>query len=331
MSLAFAEQRLNESVTLQMRPGAACLRIDQTVGAGLEAIRQCPPEGRIVYFYVVDEQNRLQGVVPTRRLLLSPQDARVADVMERRLVTIPQTATIQDACELFAMHRLLGFPVVDDQRRIVGVIDVDLYTRELGELEQAERSDDLFQLIGVHASAARPQASILYAFRQRFPWLLCNIACGIISALLLGLFKTELERVIALATFIPVVLNLAESVSTQSVSLALERLHGERPTVRLICSRLQSEILTGLLLGMASGGAIGLTALIWLGQFRVLLVLLGGIAGGVACSAVVGAAMPILVRLFRRDPRVAAGPIALASADVITLLVYCNLARWILV
>jgi magnesium transporter len=73
-----------------------------------------------------------------------------------------------------------------------------------------------------------------------------------------------------------------------------------------------------------------MVALLWLGRFRVALVLLGGITGGVACSAVVGVAMPNVLRLLRRDPQVASGPVALATSDIATLLIYFNLARWLL-
>ena len=74
----------------------------------------------------------------------------------------------------------------------------------------------------------------------------------------------------------------------------------------------------------------GLTALVWLGHGRVALSLLGGITGGVAGAAVLGLAMPVVLRMLRLEPRVAAGPIALAGADVITILIYFNLARWLL-
>jgi hypothetical protein len=90
------------------------------------------------------------------------------------------------------------------------------------------------------------------------------------------------------------------------------------------------ELLTGLLLGGVSGLLVGFVALVWLGHIQVVFALLGGIAAGVAGAAVVGIAMPNLLHLLRRDPQVAAGPIALAVSDVLTLLLYLNLARWLL-
>src|SRR5262249_41835336 len=214
------QHHLDEPITLHMRPNISCINIRQTVAEALAAIRNNPPAGRVIYFYVVDDDNRLRGVVPTRRLLLSPLEQKVSDIMMRDVIAISREATVLEACEFFTLHRLLAFPVVDQDRRIVGIVDVDLYTTERNDLDRSERNDILFQLVGVHLAEAR-QSSPLIAFRSRFPWLLCNVAGGILAAFLAGIFEAELQTAVALALFIPVVLALAESVSIQSVSLAL--------------------------------------------------------------------------------------------------------------
>jgi magnesium transporter len=267
-------------------------------------------------------------VVPVRRLLLSPLDKRVEEIMVRQVITLSKNATVLDACDFFILHRLLAFPVVDKDRRILGIVDVELYTDELIDLDRTERHNDLFQLIGVHLAEA--QQSSVVAFRRRFPWLLANVAGGILAAFLSGIFQAELEKTVALAIFIPVVLALSESVSIQSVSLAIQLLHGRRPTMQAILGKLRSEAMTGLFLGLASATAVGFVAILWLGRVRVVVALLGAILGGVTCAAVIGMSIPNLLRFFQREPRVAAGPIALASTDIVTLLVYFGLARWLL-
>jgi magnesium transporter len=319
---------LNDPVTRHMRTDSARLGLHQTVGEALAAVREKPPESRIIYFYVVDDENRLKGVVPTRRLLMAPLDKPLGEIMVREVIAIPGTATVLDACEFFILHRLLAFPIVDEEGRLMGVVDIELYTDELSDLDRREDNDDLFQLMGIHLTNAQ-QASPRRAFRNRFPWLLANIAGGVLAAFLAGLFKAELQKVVALALFIPVVLALAESVSIQSVSLALQGLRGRQPTLKTFFKRLRSEAATGLFLGTACGVAVGMVALLWLGEARVVFCLLGGIAGGVTCAAVIGVAVPNLLRFFHGEPHVAAGPIALASTDIVTLLIYFTLARWL--
>lgn len=326
---ATVEPALNDPVTRHMRTDLARLHVRQTIGEALAALRTNPPDSRIIYFYIVDDDNRLRGVVPTRRLLLNALDTPLSDIMVKDVVTIPAEATVLDACEYFTLHRLLAFPVVDPDGRLLGVVDVELYTDELADIDRREGNDQLFQLIGVHLTESQ-QLSPLIAFRRRFPWLLANITGGILAAFLAGVFEAELQKTVALALFIPVVLALAESVSIQSVSLALQVLRGSQPTPNEILRKLKAELLTGLFLGGASGAAVAVIALLWLGQARVALCLLGGIAGGVTCAAVIGVSMPNLIRFFHREPQVAAGPVALASTDMATLLVYFTLSRWLL-
>jgi magnesium transporter len=304
------------------------LPLDATVGEALDALRSRPPVGRIFYLYVLDEQNRLRGVVPARSLILSSPEKPLADIMIKQVATVPVGATVLEACEFFIQHRLLALPVVDEQGQMLGVIDVELYTDEVSRLESAHVRDDLFQLVGVYAADSR--GGPLSEFRRRFPWLGCNLGAGILAAFLSGVFEAELNRVVALAFFIPVVLNLAESVSSQSVSLALHALSVHKPNWRSILGKVRQEFLTGMLLGITNGAIIGLVALIWLRQPGVTLCLLGGIGGGVTGAAMLGIALPVMLRLLQLEPRVAAGPIALAGADVLTILIYLNLARWLL-
>jgi magnesium transporter len=329
MGLPLTPANLSDPVTRHMRQDFTPLRVGQTVGEALDWLRQNPPAGRVIYFYVVDGENHLQGVVPTRRLILSAPEKPLAEIMIRQVVTLPAEATVLEACEFFIQHRLLGLPVVDSERHLLGIVDVEVYSEEVGHLNDANQREDLFQLLGVRS--ARPQeGSPLFAFRQRFPWLGCNLAAGTLAAILSGVFEEELTKAVALAFFIPVVLNLAESVSSQSVSLALQLIHARPPTWSSLLGRLRREFVTGLLLGCASGAAVALVAILWRGDRNVAWCVLAGIAGGVAGAAVLGFAMPILLRLLRLEPRVAAGPIALAGADVITLLLYLNIARWLL-
>ena len=95
----------------------------------------------------------------------------------------------------------------------------------------------------------------------------------------------------------------------------------------MLLGGLRGELTTGLYLGVACGAVLGTVALAWIGQWRVALSLLGGIGGGVAVAAVLGLTLPVALRMVHLDPKVAAGPIALAAADVLTLLMYLGLAR----
>ena len=330
MTAPAAEINLDDPVVEHIRTDLARLHVNHTVGEALAALRKSPPPARIVYFYVVDDDDCLKGVIPAKALLLSPPEARVADIMLRQVIALPASATVLDACEFFVLHRFLAFPVVDAKRHLLGVLDVEFYTDELHDLQNEDGGgDDLFQLIGVHLARAR-QRDPLGAIRLRFPWLLCNITGGIAAAFLCGLFQKQLEQVVSLVLFIPVVLALAESVSIQSVSLAVQMLRGESPSWRLILEKLRREFVVGVLLGGIAGLLVGLAALAWLWQLMLALSVLVGIAAGITAAAVLGTIVPNVLHRFKLDPQVAAGPLVLAITDVVTLLCYFNAAKWML-
>ncbi len=326
--MAHVRDILADPVTTHMRTDFSRLAAGQTIGEALESLRRNPPAGRVLYLYVVDDEQRLQGVVPTRRLLLSAPERPLSEIMVANVITIPDSATVLEACEFFTFHKLLAFPVVDREKRMLGLVDVDLYTEEMSDLDKREEHEDLFQLIGVHLNE-KEQGKPALAFTRRFPWLLCNVAGGMLAALLADAYS-DVATLVLVTPFIPVVLALAESVSIQSVSLALQTLHGQQPTWGGLLRRVSRELLVGVFLGVACGVTVGVIAWLWKGDATVGLSLCLGIAGGVTAAAAIGLSLPYLLRLFRRDPRVAAGPMALASTDMVALLLYFNLGRWLL-
>lgn len=321
-------QILGDPITAHMRTPPPRLRESQGVGEALGLIRKDPMPGRVVYFYVVDEEDRLRGVVPARRLLLSEPEVTIGEIMVDRAIAVPSGATVLEACEFFMLHKLLAFPVVDEERRLIGLVDVDLYTEEMAGLERRQESDDLFQLIGVHLTESE-QKDPKVAFLRRFPWLLCNVAGGMLAALLADAYQ-DVATLALVTPFIALVTAMAESVSIQSVSLALLTMHGRPPSWDQFGRKLGQELLVGMLLGLGCGLVVGVVAFAWKGSARAGLSLFLGIGGGVAASAAIGLMLPYVLKLLRRDPQVASGPIALALADMVTLFCYFNLGRWLL-
>ena len=121
--------------------------------------------------------------------------------MVRDVITLPSTATVREACELFLAHRFLAFPVVHEGR-MVGIVDVELFAEGIDDLERTKQQEDLFQLMGVHLTAAQ-QLSAWAGFTSRFPWLLCNVAGGILAAILSYAFEGLLGKVVSLALLFP--------------------------------------------------------------------------------------------------------------------------------
>lgn len=303
------------------------LQTSQTVQQALDFLRSQQLGERLIYFYVIDSEGRLAGVIPTRRLLSSPLDMPIQSLMVTRVATLPTHATVREACEAFLHHRFLAFPVVDSSGLLHGVVDVGLFTDEIEELTERRKTDDVFQLIGVHVTQA---FSAWSGFRDRVPWLMFNVMGGLAAALLAGLYEPLLDAVVVLALFIPVVLALAESVSVQSVTLTLQRLHTGDPEWGSFFRAIRREAATALLLGFTCGSIVGLTAWVWKGGPALAVAIVAVITLSMLTACLLGVGLPTALRVANQDPRIASGPIVLATADIVTLLLYFNLAALVL-
>jgi len=318
--------QLHEPIMPLARPPLVVLQPEQTIGNALEFIRGHADAASIHYFYVVENQNQLVGVVPARRLLAAQPDKTVRDIMVRDVVAIPEWATVLVASEYFASRRLLAFPVVNDAGELKGVVDVGLFTDDVIDL--ARRTyDDIFQLIGVHGTAG---LTPWHAFRDRFPWLLCNIAGGLLAAFIASRFEHLLQEVVTLALFIPIVLALGESVSMQALTLTLQGLTDGPVVWKRLFGSLWKEFKTAALLAVGCAALVALAVVLWRGQVRVAGSIFLAITFSMVIACLMGVVIPAVLRAAKADPRIAAGPVVLAAADVVTLVFYFGLGSRLL-
>ena len=249
--------------------------------------------------------------------------------MEPGVVTITSEATVLEACEFFIQHRFLALPVVDSERRPLGVVDVGLFTDGVFDAAEERSREDAFQLIGIHVRRNQRVAPWT-GLRDRFPWLLANIAGGTVCALLTSHFENLLNAVIAVALFVPIVLTLSESVSIQSMSILLEGLHGRPMGWRFVAGALLRELVVASLLGAITGVLVGLVAWLWQGSAGVGIALGVSISLAMVAAGLLGLSVPLVVRALRADLRIAAGPIVLATTDVAALLFYFIISAHVL-
>jgi magnesium transporter len=249
--------------------------------------------------------------------------------MTRNVIAIPDSLTLLDACEFFVLYKLLAFPVVDKDRRILGVVDVGLFTEEMLAIEEREQAQRVFETLGVRISDVR-DTSAWRGFRSRFPWLLATIASGTICAMLVGVFEVTLEESLILAFFMTLVLGLGESVSIQAMAITVDSLHHLGPRGSRYVRMLRREVGRALLLGFACALLVGCIATLWKRDILAGTVIASGIAVSLLLACFLGVSIPVLLHRLRLDLRVAAGPITLALTDVCTIAAYFSLAAMIL-
>ena len=308
------------------------LEADASVEKALETIRREGVGERVIYFYAVDERKRLLGVVPTRRLLTAPLATQLREIMVPRVIALPAEATVLEACEFFVLYKFLAFPVVDAERRVIGIVDTDVFMEGVLESDKSEvevARDDFFETLGFHLAQVR-DASPWRTFRYRFPWLLATVVSGTACAILTGMFEATLSHSLILAFFLTMVLGLNESVSMQSMSVTVQALHSKRVTWRWFATAFRREILTAILIAIACGTLVAMIVYVWHSDLRGALVIGGSIAASLVTACLFGLAVPSLLHRWKLDPKIAAGPITLALADFFALTFYFTSAWLVL-
>lgn len=311
-------------------PVRTTIHVEHTVEEALRYLREKRITDEIIYIYVVDEERKLIGVVSTRRLLLTDPKTPITEIMSAHLVSLKGDQTLQEAMEFLETHHLLALPVVDEINHLLGVIDVGLYLEEKVDVVSSRRRSDIFQMIGLYIEEGK-RPSAWKGYRSRMPWIFCNMFGGVACAVISRIFELVLAKVLLLAMFIPLVLTLSESISMQSMTQTMQLLKKNHRTWAYTLGSLFREWQVVALLAISSGIIVGAVSLFWGEGIAPGFVITFGIMVSVYLTSTIGSVIPLLIHARKWDPRVAAGPVVLMFADVLTTLIYLSLGTYLLI
>ncbi len=300
-----------------------------TCAQALEEIRRTGDDRKVSYFYTVDENDRLQGVIPVRRFLTAPPERLLGEMAIRSLVVVQEDMTLAEAAQKFQNHKFLSLPVVRADGSVAGVIDLRALTGE--EVDHSDKSvvEEVFQTIGVRLEALA-SGSLKAVWWTRFPWLLSTVASGFLCAWLSSRFSSTLEKNILLSFFIALVLALGESISIQSMTFSFQELHKPPKERRSHSHLFVREIAMALFLGVPIGLAVGGLSYLLEPRLETSLVVGLSIAVSTLNACLIGLMLPWVLKAMKVEPKIAAGPLVLALTDVATILVYLSLATLVL-
>jgi magnesium transporter len=269
--------------------------------------------------YVLGPSGRLDGVVPLPRLLTSPGDHTVGEIM----VPAPPSAEPgydQERVAMLALrHGLDSVPVADGAGRFLGVVPGPALLRILWR----EHTEDLHRLAGVLREGEQAHAAVEAApwrrLARRMPWLLVGLAGSVVATAVMTRFERVLETRLAVAYFIPGIVYLSDAVGTQTEAVVVRYLAvGHAPLGRL----LRGELLTGLLIGLSLSALTFPLTLLAFGDVRLAAAVTAAvIAAGLAASCL-GLVFPWLLSRAGKDPAFGSGPVATIVQDVLSLLIY---------
>ena len=301
------KSHLNQSVREHISKPRSILYIDQTVGEAVLHLRKNKIYENAFYAYVIDQREKLLGVVSIRDLLISEPDTPLREIVKTKIKTISSNQTMLEAITLMQKFRLVALPVIEEGV-FIGAINLQHYFHEQVELDSARKRFQVFQTLGMEL--------------EEGPYR--GIACAIISVY----FEAVLLKTILLAMFIPLVLSLSESISMQSMTQSLHDLPKQFNFWKQVREYIGEESKLYSLIALTSAIFVGLISLLWGDGIMPALVIGASIFCSIIVSAIFGALVPIFLSVWKLDPNIASGPIVLMFADILTTTVYLNLGLW---
>ena len=312
---------------------------DWTAHQALVLISEVGGRKETVYaVYVLDQTTQeLLHVVSLRELITAPREENVLDIGRRRPpLTVTADTDREDAARLISKYNLLAIPVVDDQRRMLGIVTVDDVIDTLVE----EQTEEVQRFGGMEAlDAPYMEISFLGMIRKRAGWLCALFLSEMLTATAMQRFQGEIERAAVLAMFIPLVMSSGGNSGSQATSLVIRALSLQEVRLRDWWKIAMRELPTGLVLG-AILGLIGFTRIVlWqnLGifdygpHFFLLAIAVGfALVGIVAFGSLAGSMLPFLLKRIGFDPASASAPFVATLVDVTGLVIYFSVAFLVL-
>lgn len=278
----------------------------------LRANRETYADYDVQYAYVVDDQQRLVGVMRIRDLLLAAPDTRIQELMIPDPHHFVDHTPIDEVAAFFDEHEILGMPVVDANGVLLGVVHG-------ADLEEAiaERSDNDFrQAQGIVGGEELRTMPLVERSRRRLAWLSLNIVLNVIAASVISVYEDTLKAVIALAVFLPIISDMSGCSGNQAVAVSIRELSLGYVRPRELLRVWSKEISVGLINGMLLGLLIGAVAWLWKGSPMLGVVVGVALALNTMVAVSLGGLIPLVLKRAGKDPALASGPILTTVTDM---------------
>lgn len=313
-----------------MTPEYVSLKEYLTVGQSLERIRSLAHVTETIYsLYVTDSDRRLSGILSLRDLVTAQLDQTVGEIMNRDIVSVQTDTDQEEVADIIQRYDFLAVPVVDSEHRLVGIITVD----DVLDIIQQETTEDIYALGGVQSDGDNYfQANLITVARKRVVWLLVLLLTNSVTGSILKSQQDLLQQVVALSFFIPLLTGTGGNVGAQSSTVVIRGMNTDEIRSMGPLQVIWREALAGALLG----SMLGVLATIWANIFVVAGNTSVAISVGVSLVAisilasVAGSSLPFLFRSLGLDPALMSAPFITTAVDVLGVLIYFNLARFIL-
>jgi magnesium transporter len=320
-----------------MNPHFARLRPEMSVDEAIAYLRRQARERleTIYYVYVLDSEQRLLGVVTFRELFSAPPNKTVRDIMHTDVVTAHEEMDQEALSRLFQEHDFLAIPVLDDERRVKGIVTVD----DIVDVVQEEATEDIQKFGGMEALEA-PYLEINFGtmLRKRAGWLSALFIGEMLTATAMGRYEGEIARAVVLALFVPLIISSGGNSGSQASTLVVRALALGELRLRDWWRVVRRELGAGLFLGSILATIGFFRILLWQALFHtygmhyllVALTVATSLIGVVTWGTLAGSMLPLFLRKLGFDPASASAPLVATLVDVSGILIYFTMASLIL-
>ncbi len=311
-----------------MSPDFMYLDEELTVEDAIKKVQKRSEEKEMVfYLYITHGDGQLAGVLSLRELLLHPMHRKLKNIMNTNVISVTTDTDQEEVAHIVSQYNLLAVPVVDATFKLVGIVTVD----DIIDVLREEATEDFLQMAG----AGKEQEILLKPLHQkimlRAPWLFASWIGGVGAMFIINAFQSELQRVLALASFIPIIAGMGGNIATQSSTIIVRGLATGRVNMNQFLQVIGKELAVGMVLGTVFGLLLGLLAF-----FKYTSPLyLGLVVGLSVCivmtmAATVGTLVPMVLKKFNVDAAVATGPFITTTIDVLGVSLYFTIAKFFL-
>lgn len=282
-----------------------------------EVRKQSEEIKEIYYVYVVNDDGILKGVLPLKRLILSPSVSKVKHIMVSDLVTVPPDMDNEEVAQVIEKYDLIAVPVVDSIGRLIGRITVD----DVVDVIREEAEKD-YQLASGITDDVESSDSIAKLTRARLPWLLIGLMGGVFAAQVLGLFEGNLGEHPILAAFIPLIAAMGGNVGIQSSAIVVQSLAYNNAIMDGSFKKISKELGVALVNATILAMVIFGVNFFWLGSMPVTYTVSISLFVIVVFAAIFGTTIPLALNRLKIDPALATGPFITTANDIIGLYIY---------
>jgi magnesium transporter len=300
------------------------LHEDVTIAEAVTALQKRSEEFEMVFYvFVVDKRDHLVGVVSLRKLLTTHPATQLKRIMADDVISARVGADQEEVARLVAEYNLLAVPIVDDERKLVGIVTVD----DVIDVLQDEAEEDLLALAGVSAEE-RVDTRAMRSLRLRAPWLLVNLVTAFLASYVVSRFEGSIKQLPQLATLMPIVAGMGGNAATQTLTVIIRGL-ALNEVVNTTRATLKQSIVgigNGLINGLVCAAVVaGYYHSAWLGLIIAAAMLINMLVAGVA-----GTLLPVILKRLNIDPAVASSVFVTTCTDVAGFFSFLGIATLLL-